>query len=148
MTMKLTLPTDSAKRKEYGLSSFCDDYFPAALVGVARHSFHAGVKHTGGQPIHKRWLSTDHADCIRRHLLDLKDMQAHFERTAPPTEVEAALLCQEADALAWRALALSQELHEKFDGAPLAPAARLQPEPGLHTAAEMRQLEQVMESLR
>ncbi len=126
--MKLTLPLDSAKRKEYGLSSFCDDYFPAALVGVARHSFHAGAKHTGGLPLHKRWLSFDHPDCIRRHLLDLKDMLAHARRNPGTlTELDKALLCQEADALAWRALALSQEIHEVYDGAPLAPAAVLSP---------------------
>jgi hypothetical protein len=52
--------------------------------------------------------------------MDLADMQA---RRVVWTAEETEALLAEANALCWRSLALSQELHEKF-GAPLAPAAR------------------------
>jgi hypothetical protein len=131
--MKLTLPTDSAERKEYPLFRGCDMYFPAALAGVARHSFISNEKHNPGEPMHhSRGKSADHADCIRRHLVDLADMLAACGRIGESPEdgrsshdepeLIAALLA-EANALAWRALALSQELHERFGNAPLAPAA-------------------------
>ncbi len=125
-----TLPTDSTERKDYPLADGCDAYFPAALAGIARHSFKVGAKHTGGELVHKRWLSGDHANCIRRHLLDLADMIAAGERTEF-TELTTISLLDEANALAWRACALSQELHERYDGAPIAPAARFaEPPPG------------------
>jgi len=123
--MKLTLPTDSAVRKEYSLSSGCYAYFPAALAGVAHHSFKAGAKHTGGELVHNRWMSDDHADCIERHMSDIRDLVARQERSGHLFDSEALLT--EANALAWRALALSQELHERYGAAPLAPAARLEP---------------------
>lgn len=125
---QLTLPIDSDERKEYSISRGCMAYFPAAIAGVARHSFKAGAKHTQGQLVHKRWLSGDHEDCIERHLMDLRDLRAELDRgTIGEGLVQEAILC-EADALAWRALALNQELKEKFGKAPLAPAARLKEE--------------------
>lgn len=124
MTRSLTLPTDSAERKKYSLHSGCYAYFPAALAGVARHSYEAGQKHTGGKLEHRRWLSGDHADCIARHLMDLADLLALEEREDGFNLEQADAALSEVNALAWRALALSQELHERL-GAPLAPAARL-----------------------
>lgn len=131
--MKTTLPTDSNARKEYSLSAGCYAYFPAALAGVARHSFKAGAKHTQGVLEHRRWLSTDHEDCIERHMMDLRDLEAAAERAAGPDgiitgDLTRALL-DEVNALAWRALALSQRVHEQYGGAPLAPAARPEPAP-------------------
>lgn len=123
--MKLTLPTDSTVRKEVPLYSGCYTYFPAALAGVAQHSKMGNDKHNPGQKLHhSRGKSADHADCIARHMMDLADMLAKWERgRATPTEGQAEILA-EANALSWRALAWSQELHELF-GAPLAPSARL-----------------------
>lgn len=121
--MKATLPTDSAERKNYPLATGCDEYFPAALAGVARHSFLAGARHTPGQPMHhNRGASMDHRDCIRRHMVDLADFVAALERGYTS---DVGPILDEANALAWRALAYAQELHERFGGAPLAPAARL-----------------------
>lgn len=121
--MKLTLPTDSTVRKNIPLYSGCYTYFPAALAGVAMHSKISNDKHNPGEPLHHaRGKSMDHPDCISRHLMDLADMQAR--RVVWTAEDQFAMLA-EANALCWRALALSQELHEKF-GAPLAPAARVQ----------------------
>lgn len=120
--MKLTLPTDSAVRKDIPLYSGCYTYFPAALAGVAIHSKLGNDKHNPGEPLHHaRGKSMDHADCIARHSMDIADFMAH--RVVWTQEEQDAILA-EANALCWRALALSQELHEKF-GAPLAPAARL-----------------------
>jgi hypothetical protein len=83
----------------------------------------------------------DHTDCIRRHMLDIADMVAAFERAQAMAAqyganefidsggpehltVLIAAILDEANALAWRALAYSQMLHETYGGAPLAPAAR------------------------
>lgn len=111
-----TLPTDSHARKQVPLLSGCLRYFPAALAGVARVSKVGNDKHNPGEPLHHaRGKSMDHGDCLVRHLVDLQDALAAGDN-------RAAL--GEADAIAWRALALSQELHEQLAGAPLAPAAR------------------------
>jgi hypothetical protein len=105
-------------------------YFPAALAGVARWSKLGNDKHNPGEPMHHaRGKSNDHMDCIPRHLLDLGDVLAAVERAdaanARVPDLDIVVLLDEVDALAWRALALSQELHERFGGAPLAPGARL-----------------------
>lgn len=127
----MTLPTDSAERKGYPLFSGCLAYFPAALAGVARHSKAGNDKHNPGEPLHHaRGKSMDHEDCILRHLMDLADMLARRQRrgnelaaTARNDELFTKPILDEANALAWRALALSQELHEQYGGAPLAPGA-------------------------
>lgn len=119
---RLTLPTDSAVRKDIPLYSGCYTYFPAALAGVAMHSKAGNDKHNPGEPLHHaRGKSMDHADCIARHSMDIADFMAH---RAVWTQEEQDAILTEANAMCWRSLALSQELHEKF-GAPLAPAARL-----------------------
>lgn len=130
----LTLPTDTAERKQIPLFSGCLAYFPAALAGVARHSKVGNDKHNPGEPLHHaRGKSMDHEDCILRHLTDLADLRREFDELCQSRCVEvqesiggtAAAILDEANALAWRALALSQELHEQYGGAPLAPGARL-----------------------
>lgn len=114
--LQMTLPTDSQERKEYPLFRGVLRYFPAALAGVARISKIGNDKHNPGSELHHaRGKSTDHADCILRHMMDLEDLR---ERAASPEEI-----LSEASSIAWRALALSQELHEQF-GAPLAPGAK------------------------
>lgn len=134
--MNTTLPTDSEERKRVPLVSGCLDYFPAALAGVARISYAGNQKHNPGQPLHHaRGKSTDHADCVLRHLVDLQGLLAQRAPCGLATFNVADVLA-EASALAWRALALSQELHERF-GAPLAPGARL-PEAPLVAAVSNR----------
>lgn len=85
-------------------------YFPAALFEVAAHSLASDRKHNGEpppgedrDPTWARGKSSDHEDCIVRHLVDAgalgdKDRRYHLR------------------ALAWRALALLQEECER-DGA-------------------------------
>lgn len=126
-----TLPTDSEVRKTYPLFSALFGYFGAALAGVAHHSWKSNEKHNPGQPVH--WSidkSTDHADCVLRHALDLGDILAEIERRGP-SDAAVTVLLEEADALAWRALALNQTLRLRFTAAPLPfNARRSQPEPG------------------
>lgn len=120
--MKTTLPTDSKERKDYALFSGCLRYFPAALAGISRVSKIGNDKHNPGQEMHHaRNKSTDHGDCILRHLIDLEDLIASNKR-GEDTTIESILI--EVSSVAWRALAFSQELHEQF-GAPLAPGAKL-----------------------
>jgi hypothetical protein len=119
--MNASLPTDSAERKNYPLFRGLFGYFGAALAGVAHHSWKSNQKHNGDAPLH--WSinqSTDHADCIARHLLDLGDMLALAERggNSPSGAITDDILA-EADALAWRALALSQTLRMQYRDAPL-----------------------------
>lgn len=136
--MTSTLPTDSAERKEIPLFAGCFAYFPAALAGVARHSKLGNDRHNPGEPLHHaRGKSMDHEDCILRHLMDLADLRARYDKEFrdigyPERDEMRMRILDEANALAWRALALSQELHEKHGGAPLAPGARLPENAGGH----------------
>lgn len=130
--MKYTLPTDSAERKNYPLADGPLSYFPAAIAGVAHVCKLGNDKHNPGEPLHHaRGKSGDHANCIMRHLMDVNDLRAVLARVGPcqiaagvPATTTKALL-HEVNQLAWRALALAQELHETYGGAPLAPGARL-----------------------
>jgi hypothetical protein len=118
-----TLPTDSAERKTYPILSGCIRYFPAALAGVANISKQGNDKHNPGQPLHHaRGKSTDHGDCILRHLIDVQDLLALYERD--PTQVTHKMILTEVNQFAWRALAYSQELHEQLAGFPMAPGAK------------------------
>jgi hypothetical protein len=118
---KLTLPTDSAERKNYPLLSGCIKYFPAALAGIAKISKLGNDKHNPGQPLHHaRGKSTDHGDCIIRHLIDTEDLLAAQKRG--DSSITNEMILTEASQLAWRALAYAQMLQEEL-GAPLAPGA-------------------------
>lgn len=119
-----TLPIDSAERKTYPVLSGCIKYFPAAIAGVANISKKGNDKHNPGEPMHHaRGKSVDHGDCIVRHLMDTEDLLAAFERNN--SDVTIDMILTEANQLAWRALAYSQMLHERF-GAPLAPNAKVE----------------------
>jgi hypothetical protein len=131
--MKMTLPTDSAERKEVPVNSGVLKYAPAALAGVARISKAGNDKHNPGEPLHHaRGKSNDHSDCIVRHTMDVNDIEAFIKRTrdndykSPDgTDSDVEQLLSEVSQLCWRALMWSQELHEKYGGAPLAPGAKL-----------------------
>lgn len=76
------------------------DYFPDALAEVARVSKAGNDQHNPGQPLHwAKEKSTDHADCIIRHLVDRGTLDTDGQRHSAK--------------VAWRALALLQiELEE------------------------------------
>lgn len=118
-----TLPTDSNDRKNYALFRGCFRYFPAALAGVAKISKLGNDKHNPGQEMHHdRNKSGDHGDCILRHLMDVDDLLSARSRGE---SVAKETILEEVSSMVWRALALSQELHEQFDF-PLAPGATKQ----------------------
>lgn len=128
--MKLTLGTDSAARKEVPVFSGVLKYAPAAIAGVARISKAGNDKHNPGEPLHHaRGKSMDHSDCIVRHAIDVADIEAAIMRDphleGEPESAMIDMLLNEASQLSWRALMWSQELHEKYGGAPLAPGAKL-----------------------
>lgn len=120
---KMTLPTDSAKRKEYPILSGFLKYFPAAIAGAANTSKLGNDKHNPGEALHHaRGKSMDHGDCIVRHLMDTEDLISAHAKADKGASAETILL--EVNQMVWRALAYSQELHEQF-GAPLAPSAKI-----------------------
>lgn len=90
-----TLPTDPLARKQFPICTGVLDYFPDALAAVAACSKAGNDQHNPGEPL--RWArekSSDHADCLVRHLVErgTKDVDgiAHSAKCA------------------WRALALLQ----------------------------------------
>lgn len=88
-----TLPTDAAERKAVPLAEGLLFYFPNALAEIARVSKRGNDQHNPGQPLH--WAmekSTDHADCIMRHLVDAGTLDTDGMRHTAK--------------VAWRALAL------------------------------------------
>ena len=100
---------DHAKRKGQPLCRGVLDYFPNAMLAVAECSRIANDQHNPGEPMHwARGKSTDHADCILRHLIDRGSLDSDGVRHA--TKV------------AWRALALLEEELEAA-GAPTGRAS-------------------------
>lgn len=68
---KVHLTTNAAERKAVPMARGLLDYFPDALAAVAHLSQIGNQQHNPGQPMHwSREKSTDHADCIMRHLVD------------------------------------------------------------------------------
>lgn len=107
-----SLPTDPKARKAAPLAEGLLWYFPNALAEVAHVSFIGNQQHNPGQPMHHaRGKSTDHADCIVRHLIDAGAVDADGVRHTAK--------------VAWRALALLQEELEREEGCPLPRNAKL-----------------------
>jgi hypothetical protein len=108
------LPATAAERKDIPMARGCLDYFPAALAAVAAVSKKGNDQHNPGQDMHHaRGKSTDHADCIVRHLMDRGT-------------VDAVDGVRHSAKVAWRALALLQEELEREAGAPLARGAKVE----------------------
>lgn len=88
-------PTDSKSRKAVPLYTGVLQYFPDALIEVARTSQIGNDQHHPGQPLHwDRSKSTDHHDCILRHLLEAGTLDGDGIRHSAK--------------VAWRALAALQ----------------------------------------
>lgn len=89
------MPTDAKARKALPVTTGVLDYFPDALAAIAEVSRKGNEQHNPGEPLHwAKEKSTDHADCIVRHLI---------ERGALDTDGG-----RHSAKLAWRALALLQ----------------------------------------
>lgn len=99
----------SEERKEYPMATGLLDYFPDACAEVAHVSFLGNKKHNPGQPLHwSRGKSSDHADCVARHLSTRNDMDGTVMHLAE---------------MAWRAFAdLQLALEVKFNLDPPAGA--------------------------
>jgi len=94
------LPTSPAERKRTPITRGVLDYFPDAIAEIARVSFVGNEQHNPGEEMHwAREKSTDHADCITRHLI---------ERGTRDTDG-----LRHTAKMAWRALALLQIELEK-----------------------------------
>lgn len=103
------LPSDAAERKGIPLASGVLDYFPAALIEVAKVSKAGNDQHNPGQPLHwARGKSMDQADTLLRHFVERGSVDSDGLRHSAK--------------MAWRALALLQ-LELEAEGAPLARAA-------------------------
>lgn len=112
--LRAVLPQTADSRKGTPLVRGCVDYFPAALAAVARLSQVGNDQHNPGQPLHHaRSKSSDHADCLLRHLMDRGTMDSDGVRHSAK--------------VAWRALALLQEELEREEGAPL-PRGAMEPD--------------------
>lgn len=96
----MILPTDAQERKGIPITTGVLDYFPLAIAEVAKCSWAGNQQHHPDSPLHwDKTKSTDHADCISRHLVDRGKFDSDGKRHSAK--------------LAWRALALLQiELEE------------------------------------
>lgn len=89
------LPVDAKTRKSLPICTGVLDYFPEALAAVAEVSRVGNEQHNPGQPLHwAKEKSTDHADCIVRHLIERGTIDTDGTRHSAK--------------VAWRALALLQ----------------------------------------
>ena len=98
---EMVLPTDAQERKQIPITTGVLDYFPLAIAEVAKCSWAGNQQHHPDKLLHwDKTKSTDHADCIARHLVDRGKFDTDGQRHSAK--------------LAWRALALLQlELEEE-----------------------------------
>jgi hypothetical protein len=95
-TRATTLPEDAAERKKFPVASGLMDYFPDALVAVARVSYEGNEQHNPGQPLHwARGKSQDEADTMQRHFLQRGTIDTDGQRHSAK--------------MVWRALAILQK---------------------------------------
>lgn len=95
-TRATTLPADPAERKKHPIASGVFDYFPDALVAIARVSYEGNEQHNPGTPLHwDRAKSTDEADTLLRHFAERGSLDTDGQRHTAK--------------MAWRALALLQK---------------------------------------
>ena len=106
----------ASARKQAPMAEGLLFYFPDALAAVANLSKVGNDQHNPGQPLHHaRGKSTDHADCIMRHL-------AHAGRLDKDG-------VRETTKVAWRALALLQNELEEAYNLPLPRNAKIDDKP-------------------
>jgi hypothetical protein len=96
----MSLSKDKTIRKNTPMARGLLDYFPDACAAVAHVSWVGSKQHNQDQPMHwSRGKSTDHADCLVRHLVE----RGHIDDDG----------VRHTAKVAWRALALLQtELEE------------------------------------
>jgi hypothetical protein len=105
------ITSDVKARKALPIVTGVLDYFPDALLAVAEVSKAGNDQHNPGQPLHwSREKSTDHADCVGRHLIERGTRDTDGGRHTAKT--------------AWRILALLQLEIEAERQSNLAQSAR------------------------
>jgi hypothetical protein len=88
--------SEAERRKGQPVWTGVLNYFPDAIRCVAELSRVANEQHSPGEPVHwAKGKSTDHADSLARHLLDIGGLDTDGQRHTAK--------------VAWRALALLQE---------------------------------------
>lgn len=105
----MSLATDPKARKATPIFSGVLAYFPDAIAEVARVSKVGNDQHNDpSKPMHwAKGKSTDHANCVARHLIDAGTIDTDG--------------CRHTAKVAWRALALLQmELEAEAAGMSLA----------------------------
>lgn len=121
------LPTDSAVRKTIPLWTGVMQYAPAAMAAMASCSYRGNQKHNPGEPLHHaRGKSSDHQDCIARHMVDIDALVVAHQRGE---SVDLETIRTELGSMLWRAALYSQELLERLGLAPIAPRARIEDTP-------------------
>jgi hypothetical protein len=104
------LPSDPKARKDIPLGTGVLDYFPAALVEVAKVSKAGNDQHNPGKPLHwARGKGGNNDDELVRHFLERGSIDSDGMRHSAK--------------MAWRALAILQ-LELEAAGAPKARGAR------------------------
>ena len=89
----MLLPTDAQERKQIPITTGVLDYFPLAIAEVAKCSWAGNQQHHPDKELHwDKTKSTDHSNCIARHLIDRGKFDTDGQRHSAK--------------LAWRALAL------------------------------------------
>ena len=89
-------PPDPKERKKYPVGTGVLDYFPLALIEVARVSWEGNQQHHQDKPLHwDRSKSTDEADALIRHFLERGTLDTDGMRHSAK--------------MAWRSLALLQK---------------------------------------
>ena len=105
---KPLIPSDAKIRKDAPIARGVLGYFPKAMFAVAEVSRVGNEQHNPGQPMHwARGKSTDHADCIVRHLIEAGTLDTDGLRHSAK--------------VAWRALALLETELEAAQAASSAP---------------------------
>jgi len=108
--MPALLPLDAKERKQIPLGSGVLDYFPAALIEIAKVSHAGNEQHNPGQPLHwARGKSFDHWDTMLRHGVERGTVDTDGQRHSAK--------------MAWRALAILQ-MECEAGGAPVARGSR------------------------
>lgn len=102
---------DPKTRKDVPICTGVLDYFPDALIEVARLSKIGNDQHNPGQPLHwSKGKSNDHPDCLIRHQLDRGKFDTDGVRHSAK--------------VAWRALAQLQiEIESELEAAAAAGCA-------------------------
>lgn len=98
------LPTDPKARKDLPMARGVLDYFPRAFAALAGVSMTGNRQHNPGQPMHwAKEKSTDHADCILRHMAERGTLDTDGERHSAKmlwraaANLEIELLAEEGD---------------------------------------------------